>query len=182
MSRRCGFVALIVALSILPQAGICDGLSKSKEYELKAAFVYNFTKFIEWPPHSFSTGNDPIIVGVLGDSALGPQLEHLVRDRTVNGRSLVVTKVENLEGARSAHVLFVGKGELALFQNIREGIQDSPILTVGESKAFAVRDGGITFVMENGVPRFEINMRPVDRAGLRISSQLQKLATIIFNG
>lgn len=179
MSRRCGFVALLAAL-LIPQVAICAGLSKSKEYELKAAFVYNFTKFIEWPPQSFATVDAPIVIGVLGDCALGPQLDKLVKDRTVHGRSLVVTQVENVEQALLTHVLFVSRSESALYHDIRPSIQDRAILIVGESQSFLLRDGAIKFVMEAGVPRFEINMRPVDRAGLRMSSQLQKLAKIVF--
>jgi hypothetical protein len=178
-SRWRGLFVVLALLLIAPQAAFSAKLV-SREYQLKAAFVYNFTKFIEWPAQSFSSAEAPIVIGVLGDGAFGPQLGELVKDRSVNGRGIVVTRVENAEQARAAHVLFVSADELGLFNEMRPLIQDSPVLTIGESRSFALRHGVINFVMEDNIPRFEIYMGSARRAGLRISAQLQKLAKIVF--
>lgn len=173
-------LAVLASLLIVPQAAFGAKLAGSREYQLKAAFVYNFTKFIEWPAQTFASEQAPIVIGVLGDSAFGPQLDELVKGRSVHGRSIVVARVEDGEQARAVHVLFVSADQVGVFDEIRSTLQGSPVLTVGESRSFALRDGAINFVMEDNIPRFEINVGSAQRAGLKISAQLQKLAKTVF--
>lgn len=151
----------------------------SKEYQVKAAFLYNFTKFIEWPPQSFSRTTDPIVIGVLGHAALGTELQRIVQGRRVNGRGIVVKQMEAVDDARSIHLLFVSASEDARLAGLASAIARSPVLSVGESPSFATSGGAIIFVLDDDKVRFEINIASIERAGLHVSAQLQKLATAV---
>jgi hypothetical protein len=157
--------------------------SLSREQQLKAAFLYNFTKFIEWPAPSFASTHDPIVIGVLGHSpsaaALGLALDQTVANRSVNGRGIIVKHVDTAAEAAATHLLFVPSPDEAQFEQIRAALEGSPVLTVGESSAFARLGGAINFVVEGDKVRFEISTVPAERAGLHISAQLQKLARLV---
>jgi hypothetical protein len=187
---RSHIVAVAVVLHALALIGLplnaagADAASggPAREYEIKAAFLYNFTKFIEWPAHSFADAGAPIVIGVLGDSPCAEALERLVKDRKVNGRAIVVRRIASAEEAKVTHLLFVGSAQEAQFAGLEPAIESLPVLTVGESPGFATLGGTIAFVPQDDKVRFEINIGVADRAGLKISAQLQKLATVIRRG
>lgn len=178
----CLYVALFGLLLLNGRAAVGAELPVSKEYRIKAAFLYNFTKFIEWPAKSFSGATDPIVIGVLGPAALGAELERIVQGRRVNGRAIVVKQVDAVAEVRSTHLLFVSAPEDARFAEVASAIEGSPVLTVGESSLFARAGGAISFVLEDDKVRFEINIASAERTGLHISAQLQKLATVVRRG
>lgn len=173
-------LTLLAMLATVAQPAVSGNLPASREYQLKAAFLYNFTKFIEWPPQSFSGASAPIVIGVLGDSPLGSELMQVVRGRNVNGRSIVIKRVETAIEAKLTHLLFVGADEDGRFIELESVIRDSPVVTIGESPSFARAGGTINFVREDDQIRFEINMDSAEHAGLRISAHLQKLAKLIL--
>lgn len=172
-------LALLVALSAVARVALSDDLPSSREYPLKAAFLYNFTKFVDWPGASFSSPRDPIVIGVLGPAAFSATLERIVRDRQVNGRAILVKRVASADVARAVHVLFVTAAEEEHFEQIRAGLATSPILIVGESDSLWALGGAITFVLEEDKVRFEIDASAAERSGLRISAHLQKLARAV---
>lgn len=151
----------------------------SKEYQVKAAFLYNIPKFVEWPAGSFNNDSDPVVIGVFGKSPFGDQLNVIVRDRKINGRDIVVKQVNSAEEIKATHLLFFSINDDRQFSVIQAAIRDSPVLTVGESASFAAAGGIINFVLLGDKVRFEINMASAERAGLKVSAQLQKLATTI---
>lgn len=151
----------------------------TKEDQIKAAYLYNFTKFIEWPGRCFSNTGDPIVIAVLGPAEFSAELEKIVKDRKVNGRGISVKSVAAAEEVRAVHVLFVSATDEARFEDLRPLIESSPVLAIGESPLFANAGGTINFVLEEDKVRFEINMDSAERAGLRISAHLQKLAKVI---
>jgi len=151
----------------------------SKEYQIKAAFLYNIPKFVEWPATSFATASDPIVIGLFGNSPFGNQLEIIVKDRKINGRDIVVKHITKVDDVKTLHVLFLSAADDQQFATIKAVIQNSPVLMVGESTKFADAGGTVDFVLVGDKVRFEINMAAAERAGLKISSQLQKLATTI---
>lgn len=169
------FVALVLSAIGCSLAHSSDAAT-SREYQLKAAFVYNFTKFIEWPPQSFSDANAPIVIGVLGETPLATELEQLIRDRKVNGHAILLKKIHSAADAASTHLLFVSTTEDAQFASWRADIETRAIVTVGESASFAQNGGTINFLLQDDKVRFEISTALVERTGLRISAQLQKLA------
>jgi hypothetical protein len=148
------------------------------EHQIKAAFLYNFAKFIEWPAGCFSDTNAPVVIGVMSQSAVAAALPAVVKDRKINGRPIVVRSVETVEGARGSHLLFVGAAEDRQVDDLLSILAGAPILTVGESEAFAQR-GVINFILEADRCRFDINMEAAEKAGLKVSAQLQKLARTV---
>ncbi len=152
----------------------------SKEHQVKAAFVFNFTKFVEWPPHRFSSSEAPIVIAVLGRDPFGDELENLARDHRVGGRRIAVQRFSSATEAKSAgavfHVLFVAAGEEAQFAALEEFLPRTGTLTVGESDRFAALGGMMNFVIVEGRVRFEINRAAVAASGLKLRAQLQKLA------
>ena len=147
-----------------------------KEYQLKAAFLYNFTKFVEWPAASFPSSDAPIVIGVLGRNPFGPELESVIKDRKVNGRGLVIRMIEKASDAKLVQLLFVPSTEDGRLDDLAKELSQANVLTVGESAAFAKGGGMINFILEGDKVRFEINPGSAEKAGLKISAQLQKLA------
>jgi len=170
-------LALLAVLNLLAAVSAeAEGAFVSKEYQIKAAFLYNFTKFIEWPPQAFADASSPIVLGVSCPNGIDSELEQIVKDRKVNGRPLVVRRIAAATEARSLHLLFLCADEDARFEAIKAAAQDQALVTVGETPDFHALGGMITFVLEDDKIRFEINADAADRAGVRISAQLQKLA------
>jgi hypothetical protein len=147
-----------------------------KEYQVKAAFLYNFAKFVEWPAHRFEEASSPIVIGVFGGNPFGGELERLTRDRTINGRPIVVRVIQSASAARGTHLLFFSADADNRFPDLREALRAAGTLTVGESDGFGRHGGMINFVPEGDKLRFEINIGETSGAGLKMSAQLQKLA------
>jgi hypothetical protein len=151
----------------------------SKEYQLKAAFIYNFTKFVEWPAHRFPETNSPIIIGILGKNPFNDELEKIIKDRNVNGHGIVVKNIISPAEATSVHLVFVSAGEEEKWEGVLKSFQKTAILTVGESEKFAASGGMINFTRQADKVRFEINQDSTDEAGLKVNAQLLKLATTV---
>ena len=151
----------------------------SREFQIKAAFLYNFTKFVEWPAGKFQETNSPLIIGVAGSSPMTAAIEAIVKDRQINGRPIVVKAVQTREAAQATHLLFIPSSEDSRLESLLPSGAASGVLTVGESEKFASDGGMIHFITEGGKLRFEINMGIVEQAGLQISAQLQKLAKAV---
>ena len=146
------------------------------EYKVKGAFLYNFAKFVEWPAAAFKTNDSPLVIGVLGDTMLPPDLEQAVEGRTVNGRPVVVRRSKRIEDLIEAHVLFISSSEQADYGRIMGMLTGRGVLTVGESPEFLRQGGVINFVLRDNRVRFEIDRAAAEKKGLKISSQLLKLA------
>jgi len=144
----------------------------SKEYRVKAAFLYNFVKFVEWPGR---TEPGPIVICVAGRNPFGSILDDTIRGETVRGRTLAARVI--LEPDTGCHVTFVPTGANA--SAYLRGARGTPTLTVGESLDFIQQGGLIRFYLDGGTVRFEINRDGADRAGVRISSRLLQLARIV---
>lgn len=147
------------------------------EYKVKAAFLYNFSKFIEWrePPPD----GEPFVIGIVGADPFGDVLEQTVGEKTVNNRPLAVRRYANLKELRPCHILFVSASERGRLGPLLESVEGSGTLTISEIDSFANLGGMINFVIENNKVRFEINPEAVARAGLRVNAQLLKLARIV---
>lgn len=150
----------------------------SKEYQVKAAFVYNFTKFVEWPREHFGDDHRAIVIAVLGQNPFGDELEKILRDRKVGGRELIIKTLASVDDARTADVLFVCDGEEKHLEAVWPSLHAAGVLTIGESTDFAAQ-GMITFVLEGDKVRFAVNLASVERAHLKFSAQLLKLATTV---
>jgi hypothetical protein len=161
---------------LLSKARAAEGPPVSREYQIKAAFLYNFTKFVEWPPSRFATPESPIIIGILGDNPFGDVLETIVKDRRVNNRPIEIRLVATKAEAAAVHVLFSGAGHEQQIAAMRGLLQAQSVLTVGETPQFAASGGIIDFIVGDDKVRFFINAGSGDQAGLKISAQLLKLS------
>jgi hypothetical protein len=148
------------------------------EWQIKSAFIYNFTKFVEWPEAALGGPAQPIVIGVLGEKPLAQQLAAVVAGRNVKGRPIEVRAVRTAAEARATQLLFVAAAEESRYAAMRDELAESPVLTVGETPSFSVT-GAIGFVQEGEKLRFEINVDIAERSHLKISSQLQKLAAAV---
>ena len=149
-----------------------------RETELKAAFIYNFTKFVEWPPAAVAAKGSPIVIAILGETPLTTELGVIVQGRKVNGHPIVVTTFD-AEPERASQILFVTATEDRRFAALPTSYREGAVLTVGESPAFAAAGGAIAFVRQDGKLRFEINISAAERAHLKVSGELQKLAAAV---
>ncbi len=184
MLRRLGIliVALSVSLSWAPEAVAQASDSDSSEYLIKAGFIYNFAKFVEWPTVAFAQPDSPIVIGVLGTDPFGNLIDRIVENKKIGARGLVVKRVKwnaDLKDLKECKILFVGASEKAHVDDLLQIVKSLPILTVGETPGFAERGGVIRFVLEDNRVRFEINVEAARRADLTISSRLLTLARIV---
>jgi len=150
------------------------------EYQVKAAFLYNFAKFVEWPPGSFSDASAPLRICVLGRDPFGEELRSITREKTVNAHKLQVDQVADLQMARTCHILFVASSEKAQLAQILEGLRGTDALTVGDTKGFVEQGGMINFVLGNNRVQFEVNRKAAEQAGLKISSKLLSVAKFVI--
>jgi len=156
--------------------------TEQREYQIKAAFLYNFVKFIDWPAPAFADAASPIVIGISCPGSVDTQLGAIVKDRKVNGREVVVRNIVRAEDAATLQVLFICSANQARFTQLKAAIGGTAVVTVGESDGFLAAGGMINFVVVDDRIRFEINADVADRAGIKISAQLQKLALAVRKG
>src|SRR5580704_3149841 len=149
------------------------------EYQVKAAFLYNFAKFVEWPALTFKTDKDPLRICVLGQNPFGNTLVDGVGGKTVLGRPLVVNDVSDAGQGTDCQILFIGSSERKRLRLIFADLRMTGVLTVGETEGFATQGGIVNFKLEDGRVRLEINIEAASQAKLRISSKVLNLAQIV---
>lgn len=176
------FVLLMLAV-LMPAMWGVSSLSAEEvvvpEYQVKAAFLYNFAKFTEWPTNAFAATNSPFVIAVLGRDPFGKNLDEIVKDKQLAGRAVVVRRYRRLEDVGDCHVLFTLEGDAERQKEIFHFLERRPVLTVGEGEGFAARGGVVRFFKEDKRVRFEINVAPAKAAGLQMSSRLLRLAVIV---
>lgn len=185
MKARCGgFAGRGLTWLLLGAAGLllwAEGAAAVSEYQVKAAFLLNFGKFVEWPAESFAEDRG-LQICVLGEDPFGDTLDATVSGRSVGRREVEPRRVASAAAARGCEIVFVSRSEKARMDEILGALRGQPVLLVGEVERFARRGGMINFVEVDQKIRFEINEEAAKQAGLRISSQLLKLATIVEGG
>lgn len=195
MRRHLIAIAICLALSPLIPAGVGPGgvgwggvgwggvawaaaEEPSREYRIKAAFIYNFAKFTRWPAGSFADDEAPLDFCIYGDDPFAGALD-AVAGRTIRGRRVVVRRIAAIEASAGCHLLFISDSEAGRLTGILAALGDRPVLTVADMPDFA-RAGGIINLTTNADDklRFEINTGTARRAGLKLSSKLLSLAEI----
>ncbi len=149
------------------------------EYQVKAAYLFNFLKFVEYPGESFADPLAPIVIGVVGDDPFGNALPQVVIGKTVQGRDLVIRMYRSGEDLRGAHILFISASERRRLPMILTSLHGSSVLTVADTEGFLDAGGMIQFLTENGRVRFAINVDATGRAKLKMSSKLLSLAKVV---
>jgi hypothetical protein len=151
----------------------------SGEYAVKAAFLYNFARFVEWPGEALGNGGSPLLVGVMGDDPFGSSIDQVVAGTNVNGHPIAVNRLRWGQDLRQCHILFISSSEARRLPQILASLRGASVLTVADMERFDQQGGVVRFFIEDGKVRFEINVDAADRAGLRISSKLLALAKIV---
>ena len=151
------------------------------EYEIKAAFLYKFASFVEWPNKSFSSSNSPIVIGVLGQDPFGSVLDRTIEGKTIDGRRFAVKRAAESADLKTCHILFISSSERTSIKKILSDVKGASVLTVGDVEGLVERGVIINFNVANNKVGFEINVNAAKRAGLKISSKLLKLASRTIN-
>jgi hypothetical protein len=177
MKRKSKLMAcMLIFLSYCAPALAQDALS---EYQVKAAYLFNFLKFVKYPSESFADPLAPIVVGVVGEDPFGSALPQVVTGKTVEGRDLVIRLYRPGEDLRGAHILFISASERKRLPMILSSLRGSSVLTVSDTPGFLDAGGMIQFLNENDRVRFAINMNATSRAKLKASSKLLSLARVM---
>lgn len=150
-----------------------------KEYEVKAACLYNFAKFVTWPEKAFTSPEAPFVIGVLGKDPFGPVLDNTLKAKKIGAHEIHIERYASIAAIRSPHLLFVGNSEVATLPEIVNACRGKPILLVGDMEDFALKGGVINFYIEKANVRFAINIEVAKKAQLQVSSQLLKLAKVL---
>jgi len=191
-SKICIFVVLVLILLAMPTTQVVEA-AENKEYQIKAAFLYNFIKFVDWPKEKMSDVNEPIVVGIIGKDPFGNAID-IITGEHVKDKKLVVRWFNSfedskksdeknkpgvhreIEAIRKCHLLFFCSSEKNDIEEIMKPLKGSHVLTVGDMNGFLESGGVINFIIENKKVRFEINIPAAKRAGLEIRAQLLRLA------
>lgn len=168
--------ALLLAVFIpLSNRAILGGQSPT-EFQVKAAYLFNFLKFVEWPDDPGSDPHGKWVIGFLGDSPIGNELSHLVEGKNVLGRDLLVKKFKPADNIRACNILFISESEKVRMPSILADLRGSSVLTVADMENFTGSGGMIQFVVEDARVRVAIDVGATTRAHLKISSKLLSLA------
>lgn len=152
----------------------------ANEYEVKAAFLFHFAQFVEWPEGTFQNANSPLVYCTIGEDPFQGALEASFRGKAIGPHSLQVRHLKDSSEAQGCHVVFLGKVAKRLVPEELASLKGNPILTVGETQQFAQNSGMIGFCMEENKIRFDINLEAAERANLRVSSRLLTLAKTVI--
>ena len=184
--KACIFVVLALALFAAPiSVQAQDDSAQNREYQVKAAFLYNFVKFVDWPKEKVADGNEPIIIGVIGKDPFGKAFDP-IKNKQVKGKKVVINRFKGLEelrksgeqikAIRKCYLLFICSSEKEKLREIINLVKDDSVLTVGEVKGFLESGGIINFLVEGKKVAFEINNHASKQAKLKIRSKLLRLA------
>ena len=189
------FIVLAAALfvaSAVPQ--VWAESAQSREYQIKAAFLYNFIKFVDWPEKKVADSNDTITIGIIGEDPFGDALKP-IKDKQIKGKKIVTKQFKGFEELKKSktelrqkneilgkcHLLFICSSEKENLREIINSVKDSSVLTVGNMKGFLEAGGVINFIMEQKKVHFEISVTAAEQAEFKIRSKLLRLAKEVVN-
>jgi len=172
------FVCLM-ALALFAPAG---GWAAPSEYQVKAVFLYNFSRFVEWPASAFAGPDAPFVVGVFGHDPFGADLDEIVRGETAAGRPLIVRRVRTAAEAADCQILFIHQSEDKHIAEVVGALDHRSTLTVSDVDGAAQQGVMIRLVTEKGRVRLRVNVESARAAQLTISSNLLRSAEIVSTG
>jgi hypothetical protein len=152
---------------------------KVSEYQMKAIYLYNFGRFIQWPANAGAAKSDSFSICVLGQDPFGPNLDSTLAGEKLDGKPLAMKRISTPRDAGECRILFISSTEENHLKDILLSLDESSILTVSDMPAFSRRGGMIQFVLEGDKVRFEINLTKAETAKLTVSSELLKVATTV---
>ena len=180
------FAARIACLAVLLSAvnfPLADGAvvasQSPTEYQVKAAYIFNFLKFVEWPDEPAAEPHGKWVIGFIGDTPIGGELTQLVEGKNVLGRDLQVKKFQESDNLRVCHILFISESEKKRLPPILAGLRGSSVLTVADMDNFIASGGMVQLLLEDARVRVVIDVGATSRARLKISSKLLSLARVM---
>ena len=177
-----GLYARLTAISVLVMLFLSTGMeaqNRPTEYQVKAAYLFNFGKFVKWPP---TASDNNFAICVLGSNPFGGVLESTVSGERIDGKQVVVRHINSTADASKCRIVFVSDSEQSHVASVLAGLGRLPVLTVSDADGFTDHQGMIQFVMDQDRVRFQVNLAAAERAGLTLSSELLKVATAVKRG
>ena len=165
-------MARLLASALLLAPGLA---ADPEEYQIKAAFLYNFARLVDWP----TAPAGPVVIAILGQDPFGEVLDRAVNGKTIGGRPLIVRRPSRIAELKDCRILFVAASEKKRVAPILSAVRGAAVLTVGEFEGFLEEGGGVNFAVENDRVRFDVNLRAARQAGLLISARLLNLARLV---
>jgi hypothetical protein len=169
----CGALAFV---ALAPRVG---GAEAAPEYQVKAVFLFNFTRFVEWPAQTFTTPGEPFVIGILGDDPFGTRIDDVIRNERIDEHPLIVRRFRHAEEIGDCQMLFIGRSEAAGFGQVAARLDHRAVLIVSDIEGSAEHGAMIQFATESSHVRLRINSDAARGAGLVISSKLLHLAEIV---
>jgi len=151
---------------------------KPDEYQIRAAFLYNFTKFVEWPPDGLGASS-PFVIGILGEDPFGAVLDDIVRDKSWNGHRIVLKRLSAGGNFHGCQILYISNSERTEVPRILASLKGERVLTVGEFDRFLRQGGSVAFEIENDLVKIAINLRAAEANGMKLSSRLLAVARVV---
>jgi hypothetical protein len=168
-----------LALLLLVASAIRAQQVFPSEYQVKAVWLLNFARFVEWPESAFTNAQAPLVVGLLGKDPFGMDLEKTFAGKTIKGREFEIRRVSSENELRRCQILFVAFSERKRLRDLMEKPRAVPILTVGETDDFLDQGGVINFLLRDNSVRFEINLKAAQAAQLKLDANLLKVAVTV---
>ena len=174
---------LVLILSCLVLRGVSPSraeVSQLSENQMKAAYLFNFAKFVEWPASAFPGAGAPLVIGVIGKGPYG-EAHNALAGRIAKGRKVSIRQFTRIEEVGGCQILFIAASEKPRLKEILRALPASGVLTVSDLKHFCSLGGMIGLVTRGEKLLFEVNVGNAERAGLKLSSQMLKLAQTVFD-
>jgi len=149
------------------------------EYEVKAAFLINFPKYVDWPAEAFAETNSPVVIAVLGETPVAEEMQKVIAGRTVNGRKIVFKHLASGENSGICQILFISAAELRHSPDVLAKVKDTAVLTVGESDDFLESGGIINLARRDRRIALEVNLIAANKARIKVSSKLLGVASVV---
>ncbi len=178
MRRRRGLCALLLAAVACVSFAYGEQTAASS-YQIEAVYLYDFSKFVQWPAHGVHGSNDPFTICVLGEDPFGPVLDTTLSGERIRGASVVAKRISKPQEAAGCKIVFVSSSEERHLTETLAAMAGANILTVSDIRDFSKRGGMIQFVQTKGKVRFEVNVKNAENAGLVLSSDLLEVAVAV---
>jgi hypothetical protein len=182
VTRPSLYARVCLLLAVLGWSGPLHSaeIGRSREFHVKAVFLYNFAQFVGWPDEAFETPDSPLVIGILGLDPFGETLDAMVRGEKVNGHPLVVKRYRRIRDIDRCHILFISGSEGPRTEQVAEALRGKSVLSVCDWEGLARRGAMVRFVMERNRVRLQINLESAKAAGLNISSKLLRSAETVI--
>ncbi len=175
-------MVLLAAVSC-PERAPAQQAAMAREYKVKVAYIYNFTRYVKWPKRAFSNDQSPFVIAVFGADPLGSTLDKLQK-RKASGRPIITRRYQSLDEVGQAHILFIaGPRDESVDELLAGQLGNKPILVVCQQPGLGVSGAPVNFFLDNdGTVGFELNVDAIQRRGLSADAQLMNIARVVRDG